>query len=95
MTAKIEIRAPMYESQCTAALSYWYRRPGDSVHAGDDLLDYETDKATITLESPVDGVLTEVLVQEDGVITPGMLLGYLAVRQDRDDVAQTKGLDIP
>ncbi len=77
MRNRIEIRAPDYESECTAVLSYWYHQPGDRVHAGDDLLDYETDKATVTLESPVDGILSEIVVPEDGIIKPGMLLGYL------------------
>lgn len=77
MVEKIEIRAPEYEADCSAVLSYWYADVGDPVEAGDDLLDYETDKATVTLEATVTGKLSEVLVQEDGVIEPGMLLGYI------------------
>jgi len=79
MAEKIEIRAPDYEGECTAVLSYWYRQPGEPVRAGEELLDYETDKATVTIESPVDGVLVEQLVPEDAVIHPGMLLGYIEV----------------
>jgi pyruvate/2-oxoglutarate dehydrogenase complex dihydrolipoamide acyltransferase (E2) component len=77
MAQRVEIRAPDHEAECTAVLSYWYKSLGDTVTEGDELLDYETDKATITLEAPCPGTLAEVLVQEDETITPNMLLGYL------------------
>jgi pyruvate/2-oxoglutarate dehydrogenase complex dihydrolipoamide acyltransferase (E2) component len=77
MAERVEVRAPEYHAECTAVLSYWYVAVGEAVKAGDDLVDYETDKATVTLEAPVDGVLAEVLVAEDGVIHPAMLLGVI------------------
>ncbi len=77
MATRIEVRAPDYEGECTAVLGYWYKGVGEAVQAGDDLLDYDTDKATVTLEAPCDGTLVEILVQEDSVIKPGMLLGFV------------------
>jgi len=80
MATRLEIRAPGYEeSDCTAVLSYWYKQVGEPVAEGEELLDYETDKATVTLEAPSAGKLAEVVVPEDGVIEPDMLLGYLEV----------------
>jgi pyruvate/2-oxoglutarate dehydrogenase complex dihydrolipoamide acyltransferase (E2) component len=58
-------------------LSYWYVSVGQAVKTGEDLLDYETDKAVVTLEAPVDGILAEVLVAEDQEIHPSMLLGVI------------------
>jgi len=49
MATRIEVRAPDYEGECTAVLGYWYKGDGEAVQAGDDLLDYDTDKATVTL----------------------------------------------
>ncbi|HOS92043.1 MAG TPA: lipoyl domain-containing protein [Armatimonadota bacterium] len=77
MGERIEVRAPDHETECTAVLGYWYKRAGDRVEAGDDLLDYDTDKATITLEAPCAGVLAEVLVPEDTPISPGQVLGTI------------------
>lgn len=77
MAERVEIMAPEYHAECTAVLSYWYAAVGDTVQSGDDLLDYETDKASVTLESPVHGVLREIAVPEDGVIQPGMLLAIV------------------
>ncbi len=40
-----------------ALLSAWLKEPGDIVHAGEPIAEIETDKATMELESPADGVL--------------------------------------
>lgn len=77
MNERVEIRAPEYHTECTAMLSYWYVSVGQAVRAGEDLLDYETDKAVVTLEAPVDGILAEVLVAEDQAIHPSMLLAII------------------
>ena len=77
MNERVEIRAPEYHTECTAMLSYWYVSVGQAVKVGEDLLDYETEKAVVTLEAPVDGILAEVLVAEDQEIHPSMLLGVI------------------
>ena len=77
MSKRVEIRAPEHHTECTAVLSYWYVSVGQAVKAGEDLLDYETEKAAVTLEAPVDGILAEVLVAEDQAIRPSMLLGVI------------------
>jgi 2-oxoglutarate dehydrogenase E2 component (dihydrolipoamide succinyltransferase) len=77
MNERVEIRAPEHQTECTAVLSYWYVSVGQAVKAGEDLLDYETAKAAVTLEAPVDGILAEVLVAEDQAIHPSMLLGVI------------------
>ena len=77
MNKRVEIRAPEHHTECTAVLSYWYVSVGQAVKAGEDLLDYETEKTVVTLEAPVDGILAEVLVAEDQAIHPSMLLGVI------------------
>ena len=90
MARRIEIRAPAHTAKCTAVLSYWYKRVGEPVRAGEDLLDYETDKATITMEAPADGVLAAIVVPEDGTVEPSMLLGYLETHgEEADDAARS------
>ncbi len=42
----------------------WFLKEGDAVEKGQDLLDVETDKAAITVPSPVSGTLVRVLVAE-------------------------------
>ena len=81
MSERIEVRAPNHEGECTAVIAYWYKQVGEQVAAGDDLVDYDTDKATVTLEAPCTGVLAEIAVPEDSPIAPGVLLGYIEAKE--------------
>jgi pyruvate/2-oxoglutarate dehydrogenase complex dihydrolipoamide acyltransferase (E2) component len=45
--------------------------PGQQISAGEILVSVETDKATIDVESPVDGKVIEFLVKIDDEIEPG------------------------
>lgn len=49
----------------------WLANPGDSLAAGDALLQVETDKTTVEIPSPVAGVLMEQLVAVDDEIATG------------------------
>lgn len=44
---------------------------GDTVAAGDSVVEVETDKTTIEVPAPVGGVIREVLVQVDDEVTTG------------------------
>lgn len=59
------------ESIEMAVLSAWLKRPGDPVKRGDELADLETDKATLPLESPANGVLLATLVEEGSEVRVG------------------------
>jgi len=64
----------------TARLIRWLKKPGDSVRMGEPLAEMETDKATMDVESPADGVLTEILVREGQDVAVGGSLGRLRTR---------------
>ena len=40
----------------------WRKRPGESFRQGEILYDIETEKATLEVEAPCDGMLVEILV---------------------------------
>jgi pyruvate dehydrogenase E2 component (dihydrolipoamide acetyltransferase) len=61
----------------TARVVRWLKRPGDSVRMGEALVEVETDKTTMDVESPADGVLTEVLVAEGEEVAVAGRLGRL------------------
>src|ERR1700722_16972405 len=46
----------------------WLKREGDSISKGETLLEIETDKATMEVESPVDGVVRKLLYPADSVV---------------------------
>jgi len=47
-----------------ANVSYWYKREGDAVKEGEDLVELVTDKATFNMPSPVSGTVKKLLVEE-------------------------------
>lgn len=50
-------------SQESAVIVEWLKREGEMVHKGEALLTVETDKTTVEIESPGDGILGEVSAQ--------------------------------
>ena len=46
----------------------WLKREGDSILKGETLLEIETDKATMEVESPIDGVVLKLLFADDSVV---------------------------
>ena len=51
--------------------------PGDSVAAGDPLVILESMKMEIPVESPLAGTVTDVKVQEGGVVQEGDLIAVV------------------
>jgi 2-oxoglutarate dehydrogenase E2 component (dihydrolipoamide succinyltransferase) len=71
----VEVKVPILaESVAEATLMKWHKKVGDSVNRGDSLIDIETDKVTLEVAAPDNGVLSEILkydgeeVQSDEVI---------------------------
>ena len=61
-----EIQMPKLSDTMTeGTLVAWKKRKGDKVSAGDVIAEIETDKATMEWESPEDGTLTEIYVEEE------------------------------
>lgn len=46
----------------------WLKQPGARVKKGEGLLEVETDKVNVEIESPDDGLLQEVKAQEGDVV---------------------------
>ena len=64
MPVEVEIRLPeLADAMASATLTTWLKNPGDPVTAGEPVAEVETDKTTVELESPADGVLGDVRVE--------------------------------
>jgi biotin carboxyl carrier protein len=55
----------------------WLKQPGDPVTKGEGVVEVETDKAVMTVESPEDGVLSEILAPEQATVKLGESLGIV------------------
>jgi pyruvate/2-oxoglutarate dehydrogenase complex dihydrolipoamide acyltransferase (E2) component len=58
-------------------LSVWLVEQGENVLAGDRLVEILAGPATVDLASPADGVLKEILAEEDEPLKEGQLLGVV------------------
>lgn len=76
MTIKIVV-PPLGESVSEATVAKWHKKPGEAVKTDQLLLELETDKVTLEVNSPSDGVLAEITVPEGGVVGVGALLGAI------------------
>jgi pyruvate dehydrogenase E2 component (dihydrolipoamide acetyltransferase) len=63
----------------TARVVRWLKQRGDTLRLGEPILEVETDKSSMEVESPAEGVLTEVLVGEGDEVAVGGLIGRLTL----------------
>jgi 2-oxoglutarate dehydrogenase E2 component (dihydrolipoamide succinyltransferase) len=68
---------PLGESIVEATISRWLKREGDSVAAGETLVELETDKVTVEVPATTSGVLVRRAHQEGDVVALGAVLGEL------------------
>lgn len=55
----------------------WYREVGDRVKLGEPLLEIETDKVTMEIEAPADGILLCRYFDEGAVVPVVTIIGYI------------------
>jgi len=73
-----EIQMPKLSDTMTeGTLVAWKKKKGDKVSAGDVIAEIETDKATMEWESPEDGTLTEIYVEEGGKVEVGQRIAFI------------------
>jgi pyruvate dehydrogenase E2 component (dihydrolipoamide acetyltransferase) len=73
-----EIQMPkLSDTMAEGTLVAWKKKKGDHVSAGELLAEIETDKATMEWESPEDGTLSEIYVQEGGKVNVGDKIAFI------------------
>ena len=65
------------DTMLEGTLIKWHKKAGDKISVGDVIADVETDKATMEMEAFDDGVITEILIPEGGVVKVGQPLANL------------------
>src|SRR6266851_2904312 len=85
-----EIQMPKLSDTMTeGTLVSWKKKKGEKVSAGDVIAEIETDKATMEWESPEDGTLTEIYVQEGGKVNIGDKIAF--VRGEGEEAPKQEG----
>ena len=73
-----EIQMPkLSDTMIEGTLVAWKKKKGDQVSAGEVLAEIETDKATMEWESPEDGTLAEIYVEEGGKVNVGDKIAFI------------------
>ena len=65
------------DTMTEGTLVAWKKKKGDKVSAGDVIAEIETDKATMEWESPEDGTLAEIYVEEGGKVNVGDKIAFI------------------
>ncbi len=65
------------DTMTEGTLVAWKKKKGDKVSAGEVIAEIETDKATMEWESPEDGVLTEIFIQEGDKVNVGDKIAFI------------------
>jgi 2-oxoglutarate dehydrogenase E2 component (dihydrolipoamide succinyltransferase) len=78
MSATIDVLLPEDQAEGTRSqVLLWLKNVGDNVARDEPLVEIETDKVTIEVPAPADGVLEEIAAAEGSDVAPGALLGRI------------------
>src|ERR1700758_4369921 len=66
------------ESVTEATVARWAKKAGEPVRKDEILVELETDKVSLEVAAPADGVLSEIAAAEGATVTPGAVLGRVA-----------------
>jgi multifunctional 2-oxoglutarate metabolism enzyme len=76
----VDVTLPqMGESVSEGTVLEWVKQVGDTVRAGETVVEVSTDKVDAEVPAPADGVMAEILVQPDQVVGVGTVLCRIAV----------------
>jgi 2-oxoglutarate dehydrogenase E2 component (dihydrolipoamide succinyltransferase) len=65
------------ESVSEATVARWTKKPGEPVKKDEVLVELETDKVSLEVSAPADGVLADIAAPEGATVTPGQVLGVV------------------
>lgn len=90
----VEVRVPVLaESVAEATLMDWHKQPGDAVRFGDALIDVETDKVTLEVVAPEDGMLVNILKNSGEDVESNELIAQIDTGAQASATGSTEDTD--
>lgn len=87
----VEVAIPeVGESVTEAQIVQWLKQPGDWVEVDEDLVEIETDKATVRVPSPAAGAVSEILKKDGEICDVGTVIAQIDDSQKRPADARSK-----
>jgi pyruvate dehydrogenase E2 component (dihydrolipoamide acetyltransferase) len=93
--AKDVIMPALGMAQETGTLIQWLKSAGDPVTKGEPLMEIETDKATVEIEAPATGILSNVSAQAGDVIPVGQRIARILAPGESDAIAAPPSTPTP
>ena len=91
-----EVKVPVLpESVADATVAAWHKKPGDSIHRDENLVDLETDKVVLEVPSPVDGVILKIVRESGETVTSGELLATIQEGVVEDEAVEASVPETP
>ncbi len=81
------------ESVSEATVATWLKKEGDTVALDEPIVELETDKVTLEVNSPVAGTITSIVVAEGEDVEVGALLGEIGAEGAAASPAPAKAAD--
>ena len=78
------------ESVSEATVAQWLKKEGESVKADEPIVELETDKVTLEVNAPEDGVIAKITVGEGETVEVGAILGEMGEGSAANDSAPAK-----
>lgn len=76
------------ESVSEATVAQWLKKEGEAVKADEPIVELETDKVTLEVNAPADGVISKITVKAGESVGVGAILGELNVGAVSNDAAK-------
>ena len=87
----IDIKTPdLGESVTEATVASWFKAEGDAIAKDEPICELETDKVTLEVPAPADGVLEKIIAAEGDTVEKGATLGSV-----KEGAAPAKKADAP
>ena len=94
----VELLVPtLGESVVEATVSKWIKKIGDPITIDEPIVELETEKVTLEVPSPVDGILSEIAFDEGSSVEVGAVLGIIdegEKTKDRVEISSDKSSDV-
>ena len=89
--AKYELKLPkMGESVAEATITTWLKSVGDKIEVDDTVVEIATDKVDSEVPSDVEGVLTEILFNDNEVVAVGQTIAIIDTDSNSIHVNEVK-----
>lgn len=75
---RIEIIIPNQGLTITeVTIARWHKKVGDYLKKGESILDFESEKSLVELDSPAEGLLSQIIVRENEDVAIGAVVGII------------------